>query len=447
MKKIYNIIRYALFILSMCAFFTNLFIKTNITANICAVLILLNSILLVFVSKKNWCLLIISLFILYSNYSICFSSYINILESSFFTSYANTITSFVSIGMLLLFIAIFTFLLSFIKEDTMNDKVDVFNNNKYNLLLCIGLIAVLMIIFVYGFKRPNNSGERGTESSLYEYSIILLLIGYYYSGKSNILKFIFSFLLFCFSIKNFIYGGRIIGIQLLSLFFLLFITKYINKKTIVISIPILIIGCFLMIIIGEQRANLNLSFETLINILKKTSNNWFTLDTAYSAYFTSMTFVETAKIVGYSERLKLFFKFILSMIFGGSLIKDSSLPNYTRQYFEHWYGGVLPFYAYFYIGYLGIIIITIYISTILKKLLTNIKNKDFNKLALIYISATIPRWYLYSPSNIFRGILLLCLCYYLTLSIHNFMIFLLKNKFKIKNIKVFVSNGGEKDGE
>ena len=92
----------------------------------------------------------------------------------------------------------------------------------------------------------------------------------------------------------------------------------------------------------------------------------FVNDTSYSAYYTSLTFLKVKEFVGVQTQLYLLFQFIL-YIFLGSKIVDSNLAVYTRQYYVHYYGGVLPLYMYFYLGILGIMFIVLYLKFWIKK--------------------------------------------------------------------------------
>ena len=107
----------------------------------------------------------------------------------------------------------------------------------------------------------------------------------------------------------------------------------------------------------------------------------------------------------------MLFQFIL-YIFLGSKIVDSNLAVYTRQYYVHYYGGVLPLYMYFYLGILGIMFIVLYLKFWIKKMNESSKKvSHLQRCLCIYISACVPRWYLYSPSSLFRGVLIFIFVY------------------------------------
>lgn len=387
-----------------------LFMFNNVIDIIAASLLLINNLYCLFMSRKNWLLLVIFGFIAYCNYSVCFSSYIYVIENSLFTQDAGTMVSSRALTILLFFNVLILLLLPFHKNK--NEKIDFFINNKYNPVICWGTIIILLVILVFGYERGSEIGQRGYESTIYEYSIILFLLSYYFSGKSNFLKITISTILFLFVFQNFIYGGRVTALQLLLMFFLVFFSDKINKKNIWPLIIVGVIGLFMMVFIGNFRGGSGILKESIFDTFKYMFSRAITLDTAYSAYYTSITFVKTSDIVDIYEKLYLLGQLLLSFIIGGSVAENSSLPKYTSQFFTHCNGGFLSHYGYFYGGYIGVAFVSIYLTALIYHIiLKDNSDKCFFKILGIYISCTVLRWYLYSPSNLFRGILLLSAVY------------------------------------
>lgn len=372
--------------------------------------ILILSIYLVIKAKENMGLFIVYSLIAFFNYSIVITNYIRILSWSYFTSFSNDYVSY--LGVLILFI--FTLLLSLLMPNkitkTYMTENNFINKNSKNIWISTSfLIMILLYILIFQFGRPDTDGLRGSPSALYEYSIIFFIIGFHFVGINRKSNIILTILLALFALQNFAFGGRIIGIQLLFVYFIMF---YSHKIKVVKLVPFIIAGFIIMSLIGIERASLTFSIQGINEVISNIKNRMFALDTSYSAYFTSLTFLKTQEYLNYFDRLSLFGKFLLSIIFGGS-IQNSSLPLYTRTYFTHYNGGVFPYYFYFYLSWAGVVI-----STLLIRLYTSIINqKELVKSGLfrcisVYFIATTFRWYLYTPIIILRGTLLLIIVYY-----------------------------------
>ena len=167
--------------------------------------------------------------------------------------------------------------------------------------------------------------------------------------------------------------------------------------------------------IGSQRGGFSLSLSGMADAISSIFKEGASLDTAYSAYYTSLSFIKTEELLGFGERFLMFLKFCLSMIVGGSKVPGSNLSEYTRQYFVHYYGGVLPFYGHFYLGFAGVIAFGVIVALYMNLILKNKKRKNgVGACVSAYVIATVPRWYLYSPSSLIRGVALLAAVYFFT---------------------------------
>lgn len=370
-----------------------------------SVFLLLISILAVFRARNNWCLLSIFLCLLISNYSIVQYYYFTDNTQFFFAKYAHTGASVTALLTLILFNSLLYVLLpTHIKTDSR--KQSFIQQEKYSLIISVGFILVLLLILVFAYTRPQVEGERGEPSPLYEYSIILFIIGFYYCGNKKIIRSTLIIELILFAFQNMRYGGRITALQLLIV---LLLTNFAwIKKGFVYLAGIVLTP--VMVGIGNLRGNFELTISTIISSLSSMWNNKFTLDTAYSAYHTSITFILVKDNLTFPEIMKMFSDFILSMLLGGSIIPSGNLANYTHEYYLHYYGGLLPVYIYFYTGATGVVIIACLVAFYLYKVLSSKQNEFFTCLG-IYISATAFRWYLYSPSNLLRGVMLFAIVF------------------------------------
>lgn len=363
------------------------------------------SILYVIEVRNNILSLIVGAFLAYFNYSIIYANYFSNIDS-FFLRDANKAVSLTGLRVLCCFITIIFVLTDFQSiSDNKSEIIDFSYNGESSSIIAIGYIVVLIFILIYGFSRPAVFGERGSPSPMYEYSISFFIVGYYYFRNHKLYLIISSGLLFLFALQNIMYGGRVTAIQEFIIFFVLFVNKETMPDYLKI-IPIICIGLILFSAIGSFRASFNLSNEQLFETINNIKKTGLTLDTSYAAYYCSLTFIKTEDILSLTDRIVVFFNWCVSQLLGGSLVPNSNVSVITRHYFIHYYGGVLPFFGHFHFGYLGVILFSSLPLVYISKIANFNKLSGITKCILLFFVVTTPRWYLYSPSPLIRGVLL-----------------------------------------
>lgn len=378
-----------------------------------SVLLLTISVLSLIKVRKKLSLLIMFAMLLYFNYSIAYYFYFMDNRGDFFATFSHTSAAMIGLVCLLLFnLIVYLFLPSKIEE---NKDVIYIKEENNNPVLVLGTIVICLLILVFAYTRPTVEGQRGSVSTIYEYSIILFIVGFYYCGKQKLLRYCLIGVLLLIALQNLIYGGRVTALQL---FIVLLLTNFpkINKKILAIGIAVIFVW---MIGVGAMRAKFSLS--GISEALRNTFKGGFALDTAYAAYHASMTFFKVGEITSFSQKIYLFGRWLLSIPLGGALINDSNLSVYTVSYHKHYGGGLLPTYMYFYLGYLGVILISLWIVWYLRRIMFG-KTSGLGKSLAIYFVCTVPRWYLYSPSQLFRGTLLFILVFALFKLVHNILV-------------------------
>ena len=355
--------------------------------------------------RNSWKLLIIYGWMLYSNYSIAMAFFLDPL-SNFFTTYATTVIGATG-NNIILFFSICTYLI-LPSHSLYTEEFILVDENRRNDAFYLCLMGALVLIFVWGFAAPSEVNGRGEGAPAYEYSIILFILCFYYCGKSKLYIALTAFLMLLYTLQEFIYGGRVTGIQqVICLFLCLFCDKISIKKT----LPFLFVMYLLLTLIGQFRGALSLSFDIIKSAVESISDSMFVLDTAYSACHTSMTYIDVAQQLSWSERLCLFWQWCKSIVLGSS-VPDFNLSSYTRQFHMHYGGGILPFYFYFYLGLPGVVLITVHLFFLFKIIRnTSSKSSGYLKCLSIYLTTGAVRWYLYSPSGLFRGLLFMTLAY------------------------------------
>lgn len=378
-----------------------------------ASVLILISVLQVIKVRKNLRLLIVFFCIAYSNYSIAYFIYFTNSNGNLFWSYAQTSASMIGLICLLVFnYLLYLFLPAKIEETKKENKF--IKDDNFNIIISIGVILVLIFILIFAFGRPQIQGERGEPTALYEYSILFFLIGFYYCGNNRWVRYLLICILLLFILQNFVFGGRITGLQLILLL-LMTNFEFIKKRYLIIlggGLSIILVG------IGIMRADFQLSLASLKTILLELFSTGGVLDTAYSAYHTSLTFVLYKDMIN-NQTWELFLNFLLSMLLGGSQVPNSNLAEITHQYYTHYYGGVLPLFGWFYLGFLGVVLIACLVAFYVRKSFLKCTT-GLRQCISIYLACSVFRWYLYSPSNLIRGVMLLSIMFLICNIFHKF---------------------------
>lgn len=378
----------------------------NYSKYVCLILLIIN-VISIYKVRNNWLFVVILCFIFYANISIVMANYFNIVND-FFTSFSEDNVSIIGINILFLFNAGIFIALPKRIEKNRSELITVIDNISKSSTVVSGIIIALMFILIFFFSRPTVSGQRGASSTIYEYAIILFIVGYFFANK--IQKNILHVILIMYVLQDLMFGNRVTALQLIILLFLILFSK---KLTINKAVLLGIFGIIIFTGIGQFRGNFTLSLSTVNQVFNNLLRTGFINDTSYSAYYTSLTFIKVGKILSFDRRLIYFIPFFLSIIFGGN-IPNSSLPVITHKYFLHYYGGIFPYFFNFYFGVAGVLI-SIFILYLFFKMLNNytINNNIFFQAIAIYITCTVPRWYLYSPLILFRGSIFIVIIVYI----------------------------------
>lgn len=367
--------------------------------------------------RHNRMLLLIYAVFFYACYSICYANYLHPIRTTMFTSLADTTSAYTAVGILLLFTSFVVMLLPQHIEHSTSHK-GMFMGEHDNALFVWVLALILVVIAIYGFGRPEAiGGSRGTPSALYEYSVILFIVGFYLAGSNTGLRVLLFAILLVFAAQNIVYGGRVTAVQLLLVaFYMLFSDRMTTGQVVAVGAVFFVF----FISFGVVRTSIwNDGLDSLVSAFGSTLNRGLAWDTAYSSWHTSITFVEYDGIISQGQHAYLLKQWLTSIVLGGSLVPDSSLAAMTRAYFAHYNGGVLPVYCWFHLGYGGVVLIGAYASLLTSVIahLSAVKAKSLIvaaslRLSMLYVTVTVPRWFLYSPSQITRGLLL---CFLVTL--------------------------------
>lgn len=393
-------------LLITCLFFSTIGKYNNF---LMCLLIMAVDLYIIFKVRKNQLLLFIYLCIIYFDYSVIFGKYIGqpIQRLSLVYLQIPPESEVRSIGLmcLLLFQIVIALLLPKIKKNQPLD-CDTFSSSDFTSYI----VTMICAVMVLGYLFLNSIISART---IYEYAIIMFCIGFYITKNNNVCRSLLIGFMIVSTLVNMYQGGRVISLMPMISYFVIYIIHKIKSRTLIVSFASVVILFTFFGLYGDLIEANSSNHTVSITDLKNTMvERKFTLDTAVSSYWTSLTEIAVAKDVPVSERVKNGVDFFTKYTLLGKKSNYIQIYYISIKRFTHYYGGFIQGYFYYWFGYLGVIMIAVYISFFVRMInKIDEKSSHYTKILAIYILATIPRWYLYYPTILFRGILLLTIVY------------------------------------
>jgi len=361
-----------------------------------SLLVLFFSIGLIIKSRKNLFLLIIMIFIFYSNYSIVVGEYLFVAQLGVPMTEVRTIEIYgLSIRIMLLFMSII-FIFYEGKKISLRNNAIIPNENDISFILCF---ILLVLMFIFGINRGNRSAYTVRISPLFEYSKFVFIFLYYFSGNSKMKKILGLALLLVFVIQDAFYGGRITSMQLLIMCAITYYSKKLTFKKVLIFA---FFGIFLNVFVGSIRHYASLDVFDFGKMIENLFAGLFVFDTATFAYYASATHVAAVDVFSISIRLQSLFQFIITLLTGyiQGFTKSDVTLFVQREAFFNFGGGLLPTHFFFWLGWIGVIIIALIVVALFN---WEWDKSETSKLFFLAFVISVPRWYLYSPNQLFRG--------------------------------------------
>ena len=386
--------------------------KCDITLT--GIVVLLISVYMIYRYRNNVGLSISMLFIFLSNYSIIVGVYFDpsVRPSSMYGQITDVTVYNKALTAILLFeLGLMVYSLinmeeqqdSFLLTDKVNSSEEKEIKNtitSVDKLISIVCLIAFAVIFFSEFSL-GESRERASGSPLMEYRCIFFLIGLMYCRNDKLLKKFYLILLIITSALVFIGGNRANALSPIIVYYV-YTSGINNKKRRFFKLLIVcIIGYVSMIAIGALRTSLFSSggFDTVIN---KIFDEKLTFDTAIYAYFPGLSTISLSDSIDKWQSLLQHFFYI----FVGGAYGQQRFQFIVRQTYFHTYGFVSPLYFYPWLGVLsGVglsIIVNFYIKIIKQPSKKGISLYKYG--AFLYFCAMTPRWYLYDPFPLIRGL-------------------------------------------
>lgn len=372
--------------------------------------------------KENCYLFFLFLCIMYFDYSFLISKYFSSTPTlvDIYKQIVYSDTKLIGVSILLVF-HLFTTLFISAKYEKSEKQDEIFNVSTTNrmiqtIMLTILIFVVLLDYFVFHFLSATRT--------IYEYLLIPFIFGFYYTKQTNSIFFRnILFLLMLFStIINMWQGARVISLQPMIAYLFIWHGKNINWRNISVTFVFVVIVFTIFGLYGDYK-DFGYDLSTLNSsvVVRTFSDRKFSLDTAISSYWTGLTYIEISNIIPFSRRILNFVQYITIYAIKGTSSSYVQLYDFSRRYYIHYYGGYITSYFYYWFGWSGIFIIGTYVG-MLMNLIGKLKDDfgDFSKLLAVYFISTLPRWYLYYPVTLFRGMLIFVVFYFVFNCILNF---------------------------
>lgn len=308
-----------------------------------------------------------------------------------------------------------TFLFPIKSRFFINEKLSY----KKNYVVFIILLVFFLLFLVFSIQGDTvlDTGGYGREGKVKslggfgEYFLILIPLLYIYSGGIAFLNRIVMILLLLMGIKLLLYGGRIGILMMGILYFILYWDTRKNKlspfKLFSLSLPII----YILVLIGSIRGNIALALNSSLGELFLLPFRGDFLSTYIEFFgnqndiFYSSTILNQSALAGtisITTRLEMFFYNVLSIFVPYSFLPPEAaiIPYIQENISPTGGGGLISAFAYFFLSYIGVILIGLYIATLINTL-----QKTKNMILILYVImvfSTYPRWFGYNIIALFK---------------------------------------------
>ncbi|WP_318454030.1 hypothetical protein [Photobacterium leiognathi] len=333
------------------------------------------------------------------------------LQISVWTSYINAeLINFTSLLMCYFFLGLSFLLISKNVEDY--DISILKNKVKFNIgfYISISIALYFSIVGLNGDTIITSAYGSGDvhKTAAFEYSIIFFLIAMLMSCNTTIHKIIIYIFAIYFSLKSFIYGGRIEVVQIAIVF--AYISKNLLIKENILKIIIVVLFSYSIInFVGAIRSD--------PSIVKRVIALDFPLTVKNTSYNTNVLITNesdvtqaTTRIIGMQQdgeistnyRIKSFISYIfnLPLIVNQEYSNYQNLAIYKKNIYGSGGGGLIVGYFYVWLGIIGPIAVGMFIGLVTKWLYQT-ENIYKNVYALLVI-ISFPRWFAYGPVTLVK---------------------------------------------
>ena len=298
----------------------------------------------------------------------------------------------------------------FFKKVTYNEDPKNKIKIKNNILFYYFTILVMIFIVIFGRTGTNIfsaggygnvevSDLRGLAINEYFYIFFMLAIKYSNLKQSRInILFLISFI---YILKNLLYGGRILGLQLILMLFLFFFSYKISSKMFYF---LLSFGFYFFLIFEKIRLNPTIIFNSLDFLNPFSFNSQIISNNQSHVFYNSTAFIGLVNdnLFDLEFRIKSFLYFILGLFVPSKYIpQEYTLWTAGRNLgVNYGGGGLVSSITYTWLGVFGVILIAIFFAKIFNKF--NHSKNEYVNIYIIMLLTTFPRWFAYSLISAFK---------------------------------------------
>jgi hypothetical protein len=401
--------------------------------------LLYTSILMLNLFIKTINVKIINLFVLFA-FSYLIPVYYYTFANKIITSYDHSNNLNLLIKYTYIYGLFFTVLVFFLPKNISNRSTSVSKKDNY----IIFYINVSLCLFIAFFSKSGESllssgGYGQTEISnlggfaIGEYFLIFFFLAFKFSGNHKSKKYILIILASMYIIESLAFGLRNEFIQLSILLFIL----YYNEKGKSYSyFAFILLGLYFSSIFAVFRSNPIAFLQS--SIIENLSLS-IVIDNENDNYISHQGDVihSSSRIINFRDKgitssgtiYSSAAYFVLSAVIPQKYLPEqTNIAAYKKDEYPAGGGGSLFAYFYFWFWYPGVIIIAIYIGFLISNY-SKYLNSIFGAY-IILVFSTFPRWFSYSPINLFKMCLYSLIIYFIFLLLDRYI----RESFSKKNI-------------
>lgn len=415
---------------------------TNQSATVAIIAAFVVSAYLLVVSRKNWLLAIVFVFLTYCIYSILCAQYLDLVGDSPYNAFSGTPIAWRGALVMLVFMLCLAIV---IPPDMPRFPTVPLCSPSPNWFVVAVCAAVVIFAGLTGLDEVEGVERLKISSSLYEYSIILLIIGIYYTAfrKSGVV--LMAAVLLFRTYLDFTSGNRVTSLEMVVAFFLMCVAWKARWRVLVplgVTLFVILMG------VGSLRGesfSLDLVLDRLGRVFEKRGLAW---DGAFSAYHTSLSILATEAHYSLAERISALPSYLLSIsVIPFDLGGLSNPTSVALTHYWHLGGTYLPFAFHFYLGLPGVIAGSLLLGLLLRRIAVAggyfNSLSDVKKLTIVWIGAAMFRWTQYEATSLVRGAALMALA---TLSVTWLLQILRKTGYCSADDRVALANKDQIDG-
>lgn len=385
-------------------------------------IIIISNILLIYKNRHKQSIIALYSFMLL--YSVPFFRYFILhQEIAVYVKYNDFFTLSKVLNIQAIFFTTLLIFSDFSKNDVSNKiEIKTFNNNLL-YFICIGIMVFITIFGSSSDSLLNTGGYKRAQINnfmnlrIIEYILIFISLSYKFSGDSKFKKMIILGIAGICGLKQLLFGGRILILQMLILIFLLFFDNRMKTRKVIVYA----LMCYVLFnIAGFVRNDIKYAINNPTKILRYIKPQpyiyngkeiWITNqgDVMHTSA-VHMGLVEDG-IIDSKMRKEASIYYVLRLIIPQKFLpKIATLTGFCMSYAPCGGGGFISSYFYVWFSYLGPIMIGIIIAKIVSNLYVE-KSESMQLMKLIFMS-TFPRWFAYEPLVLFKMSLYMCIVYF-----------------------------------